>query len=160
MLTLVAAMAHDRVIGKSGTLPWHLPAELKHFKAVTLGKPAIMGRTTFDSLSGPLPKRHNIVVSRQSNLVIHGVTVCQSIDAAIALTDPTEDVIIMGGASLYEQTIDRADRMILTLIDLKTPGDTYFPAWNEADWKCTQAISHPISETNTTAFRCVWLERN
>ena len=160
MLTLVAAMAHDRVIGKSGTMPWHLPAELKHFKTVTLGKPVIMGRTTFDSLPGPLPKRQNIVVSRQSHLAITGVTVCRSIDDAIALTKPTEDVIIMGGASLYEQTIDRADRMILTLIDLKTPGDTYFTIWNEADWICLNETSHPISDTNTTAFRCIWLERS
>ncbi len=159
MLTLVAAMSHNRVIGNAGTMPWHLPAELKHFKAVTLGKPVIMGRTTFESLPGPLPKRHNIVVSRQHHLAFDGVTVCSSIEDAIALTKSDEDVIIMGGASLYEQTINHADRMILTLIDLNTPGDTYFPEWNESNWENVKEVTHPVTDINTTAFRCVWLQR-
>jgi len=117
-IVLVAAMANDRVIGIDNTLPWHLPEDLKHFKAVTLGKPVIMGRKTFDSIGRPLPGRLNIVITRQADWQHEGVSVAHSLPAALALAADAQEVCIIGGANLYAQALPLADAMALTHIAL------------------------------------------
>ncbi|SCK06145.1 dihydrofolate reductase [Vogesella sp. LIG4] len=137
-LTLVAAMAHDNVIGIDNTLPWHLPEDLKHFKAVTLGKPVIMGRKTFDSIGRPLPGRLNIVITRQQDWQHEGVSVAHSLEAALALAGAAEEVCVIGGANLYEQALPLADKLCLTHIALEVAGDARFPRWQAEQWQCSE----------------------
>ncbi|MEQ6291674.1 type 3 dihydrofolate reductase [Vogesella sp. GCM10023246] len=137
VITLVAAMAHDNVIGIDNTLPWHLPEDLKHFKAVTLGKPVIMGRKTFDSIGRPLPGRLNIVITRQQDWQHDGVSVAHSLQDALALAGAVDEVCVIGGANLYAQALPLADKLCLTHIDLVVAGDARFPAWDAAEWQCT-----------------------
>jgi dihydrofolate reductase len=136
-ITLVAAMARGNVIGVDNTLPWHLPEDLKHFKAVTLGKPVIMGRKTFDSIGRPLPGRLNIVVSRQADWQHDGVTVAHSLPDALALAGDAPEVCIIGGANLYAQALPLAHAMALTHIALDVAGDACFPAWVPGEWAVT-----------------------
>lgn len=148
-LCLIAALAQNRVIGRDNQLPWHLPADLKHFKALTLGKPIIMGRKTWDSLGRPLPGRLNLVVSRQPGLQLEGAEVFPSLDAALvraeawAREEDAEELMLIGGAQLYELGLARAERLYLTRVDLEPQGDAWFPAFAEADWHLSSAIEHP-----------------
>ncbi len=139
-LALIAAMARNRVIGRDNAMPWHLPEDLRYFKATTLGKPIVMGRKTFDSLGRPLPSRTNIVVSRQPDLTLEGAQVFASIDAALsaarqqAQADGVDEVMVIGGDNLYRQTLERADRIYLTRIDSEPEGDAWFPDFDEQAW--------------------------
>lgn len=139
-LCLIAALAENRVIGRDNQLPWHLPADLKHFKAKTLGKPIIMGRKTFDSLGRALPGRTNIVVSRQSGLQLPGAEVFDSIEAALdfaeqqAAIDGVDEVMVIGGETLYRQCLEDADRLYLTRIESAPDGDAWFPELDAAQW--------------------------
>lgn len=135
-LILVAAMARGNVIGLDNTMPWHLPEDLKHFKAVTLGKPVIMGRKTFDSIGRPLPGRLNIVVTRQADWQHDGVSVAHSLEEALQLAANVEEVCIIGGAELYRQALPLADLLRLTHIELDVAGDTCFPAFSAEEWQC------------------------
>lgn len=140
-LVLVAAVAENGVIGVDGDMPWHLPEDLKHFKETTMGHPVIMGRTTYESivagLGEPLPGRTNIVLTSRDLDVPEGVEVAHGIEEVLDIARAVDDEVayIVGGATVYEQLIDRADRMILTEIDATYEGDTYFPEWNEAAWR-------------------------
>lgn len=132
-------MAKNRVIGRDNTIPWDLPEDRKHFVQVTRGHAIIMGRATWDSLGKPLPKRRNIVVSRQPGLVAPGAEVAPSLEAAIALArehDPEPRLI--GGGQLYEQALPLATRIYLTVLDDDVPGDSYFPELDAAQWVCTE----------------------
>ena len=139
-LALIAAMARNRVIGRDNAMPWHLPEDLRYFKAKTLGKPIVMGRKTFDSLGRPLPGRTNIVVSRQADLTLDGAQVFASIDDALnaarqqAQADGVDEVMVIGGDNLYRQTLERADRIYLTRIDSEPEGDAWFPDFDEQAW--------------------------
>tara|TARA_Y100000748_G_scaffold151261_1_gene126492 strand:- start:4108 stop:4617 length:510 start_codon:yes stop_codon:yes gene_type:complete len=139
-LALIAAMARNRVIGRDNAMPWHLPEDLRYFKATTLGKPIVMGRKTFDSLGRPLPGRTNIVVSRQPDLRLEGAQVFASIDAALdaarqqAQADGVGEVMVIGGDNLYRQTLERAERIYLTRIESEPEGDAWFPAFDEQAW--------------------------
>ena len=139
-LALIAAMARNRVIGRDNAMPWHLPEDLRYFKATTLGKPIVMGRKTFDSLGRPLPGRTNIVVSRQPDFTLEGAQVFASIDAALsaarqqAQADGVDEVMLIGGDNLYRQTLERADRIYLTRIESEPEGDAWFPAFDEQAW--------------------------
>jgi dihydrofolate reductase len=139
-IALIAAMASNRVIGRDNRMPWHLPEDLKYFKATTWGKPIVMGRKTFESLGRPLPGRTNIVVSGQSGLILPGATVASSIDQALELAqakarqDGVDEVMVIGGETLYRQCLDRADRLYLTRIESEPDGDAWFPAFDEALW--------------------------
>lgn len=151
-LTLVAAMAHERVIGIDNTLPWRLPEDLQHFKAVTLGKPVIMGRKTYDSIGRPLPGRRNIVVTRQGDWTRDGVETAGSLDEALAMAAGVEEVCLIGGAELYRQAIGQADRLSLTEIDAVYAGDAWFPAIDPARWVEQSRESHVSATGLAYAF--------
>lgn len=164
-LCLIAALADNRVIGRDNQLPWHLPADLKHFKALTLGKPIIMGRKTWDSLGRPLPGRLNLVVSRQPGLTLEGAEVFPTLEAAIERADvwareeDAEELMLIGGAQLYELGLEQADRLYLTRVGLEPEGDAFFPQIDESVWRVTSSAEHPASaETPFYAFE-VWERR-
>ncbi|KZE32653.1 dihydrofolate reductase [Crenobacter luteus] len=152
VLTLVAAMADDNVIGVANTLPWHLPEDLRHFKAVTLGKPIVMGRKTYDSIGRPLPGRRNIVVTRNRDWAADGVEVAHSLDAALERLAGVDEVCVVGGAELYAQAMARADRLILTEIALKVDGDARFPAVDAAVWREVSREAHVAASGLAYAF--------
>lgn len=133
-LSLIAACSDNRVIGRDNRLPWHLPADLGHFKRLTLGKPIVMGRRTWESLPGLLPHRTHIVVTRQPGYRVEGGFVVHSLDEAIAFAGDAPEVMIVGGAQLYQQALPMATRMYLTLVHATFEGDALFPAFDEADW--------------------------
>ncbi|GGQ18220.1 type 3 dihydrofolate reductase [Shewanella litoralis] len=134
-IAMIAAMANNRVIGKDNKMPWHLPEDLRHFKAMTLSKPVIMGRKTYESIGRPLPGRHNIVISRNSQLVIDGVTCVLNFEQALIAAGECEEVVVIGGGQLYEQLLAQADVLYLTMIDLDVEGDTHFPHWDDGSWQ-------------------------
>ncbi len=159
MISLIAAMAQDRVIGEGNRMPWHLPADLRHFKNITLGKPVVMGRRTFESIGRPLPGRRNLVISRNPEWRAEGVEVAASLDEALALVNGADEVMIIGGGQLYAEALPRADRLYLTLIDLVVEGDTYFPEYQHDDWQELERIAHEPDEQNPHAYTFVTLSR-
>lgn len=141
-ITLVLARADNGVIGKDGDLPWRLPADLKHFKAVTLGYPMLMGRKTFDSLPGLLPDRRHIVLTRDRDWRAEGAEVAHDIDGAIALAKaPT--LMVIGGAEIYRLLLDRADRIELTEVHVDVAGDASIAYPDPADWRESVRVDHP-----------------
>ena len=158
-LSMIACMAHDRVIGKENQMPWHLPADLKHFKAITMGKPVVMGRRTFDSIGRPLPGRRNVVISRNPEYQPEGVTRVASIDEALALLASEEEVMIIGGGQLYASLLPKADRLYLTLAQLQVEGDTRFPDYQQLQWRELERQIRPADEANSCDLHFVTLER-
>ncbi|KAF1069190.1 MAG: Dihydrofolate reductase type 3 [Pseudomonas citronellolis] len=161
-LAMIAALAENRVIGVDNRLPWRLPADLKHFKAMTLGKPVIMGRKTWDSLGRPLPGRLNLVVTRQAGLQLEGAEVFNSLEAALqranawALAEEAEELMLIGGAQLYSEAMPLAQRLYLTQVGLAPEGDAHFPELDAAQWHLASSIEHAASEeTPAYAFQ-VW----
>lgn len=152
MISIIAAMGQAHVIGFQGKLPWHLPADLRYFKAYTTGKTIVMGRKTFDSIGRPLPNRRNVVVTRQSDWAHVGCEVLHSLDALQAQHDTSEQVII-GGATLYQQALPWADRLLLTRIDAAFEGDTYFPEWDASVWQLSSSEAHQPDDKNPYAYR-------
>lgn len=146
-LVLVAAMARNRVIGHEGGMPWHLPADLKHFKAVTMGCPVVMGRRTFESIGRALPGRSNIVISRSRPQLPDGVELAGSLEEALDLAG-AERVMVIGGGQIYREALPRADRLELTLIDTVVTGDTVFPEWPAAQWRLSAMRSRPADGAN------------
>ncbi|NNA90652.1 diacylglycerol kinase [Pseudomonas sp. ICMP 8385] len=148
-LSLIAALGENRVIGIDNSMPWHLPADFKYFKATTLGKPIIMGRKTWDSLGRPLPGRLNIVVSRQTGLALEGAEVFPSLDAAVAraeawaLEQGVDELMLIGGAQLYAQGLEQADRLYLTRVGLSPQGDAWFPEFDTNHWKLVSNVQNP-----------------
>lgn len=140
-VSLIAAMAKNRAIGLGNGLPWHLPADLKRFKALTTGRTLIMGRKTFETLRAPLPWRTTIVVTRRPDYAPPGVIVTRSIDEALALAQGDE-VFVAGGEDIFRQTLDRADRLYLTRIERDYPGDTFFPEFDESAWRIAEREDH------------------
>jgi len=134
-LTLIAALGRNRVIGKDGTMPWHLPEDLNHFKALTMGHPMIMGRKTFDSIGRPLPGRRSIVITRDRAWRVPGVEVAHSFDEALDLAGPADRVFVIGGGEVYAVSLPFADRLELTEVDAEPEGDTWFPEWDPAQWR-------------------------
>ena len=148
-------MAKNRVIGKDNQMPWHLPADLKHFKSVTMSKPIVMGRKTFESIGRPLPGRQNVIISRNKNFQAEGCDVVESIEAALALLVDSDEIMIIGGGFLNSQMIDMADRLHLTFIDLETDGDTHFPEFEHLQLKEIASESHLPDEKNNYAYQFV-----
>lgn len=157
-ISMIAAMAKGRVIGKNNAMPWHLPADFAWFKRNTLGKPIIMGRKTFQSIGRPLPGRRNIVVSRNASWEADGVESAISIDQALRLVEGAEEAVIIGGGSIYEACLSRAERLYLTYIDADIDGDTCFPDWGD-DWKTCYAEHYQADEKNPYNMEFVILER-
>ncbi len=155
VISLVCAMAKNRVIGKDNDMPWHLPADLKHFKATTMGKPIVMGRKTFESIGRPLPGRRNVVITRNPDYSAEGIEVVTSIDEALSLLSDVEEIMITGGGNVYQQTIEQADRLYLTFIDLETDGDAFFPEFEHLDLKEVSRESHQPDEKNKLAYQFV-----
>lgn len=133
-ITIIAAVARNGVIGLDGGMPWHLPDELAHFKATTMGHPLVMGRTTFESIGRVLPGRRTVVVTRDPEWHHPGVETAHSFAEALALAGPADEVFVAGGAQLYASALPFAHRMVITEVDAEPEGDTFFPAWARADW--------------------------
>lgn len=159
ILSIIVAMDKNHLIGKGNQLPWHLSADLKHFKTITLGKPIIMGRKTFDSIGKPLIGRRNIVISQQKNLELVGCEVFNSLSAALHAVSDVEEVMIVGGAKIFKLVLPIAHRMYVTFIDHEFEGDTYFPRWNESDWQVVSEEKHDSDEKKRFSFRFVQFER-
>lgn len=140
-LALMAAKAANNIIGRDNALPWYLPNDLKYFKQVTLGKPIIMGRRTWESLQRPLPGRTNIVITRQADYRAEGAKVVGTLDEAlkraeqVALIDGRDEVVVIGGAQIYQLALPRADRLYLTEVHAEVEGDTWFPEVDASQWR-------------------------
>jgi dihydrofolate reductase len=143
IISIIAAMAEDkRVIGVSNTLPWHLPEDMKHFREMTTGHPILMGRKTYESIGRPLPKRENIVITRNADYQAKGCVIKHTLDEAIAHCANNDEIFIIGGAELYKQALLLADRLYLTEITIQPPdsllvsfeGDAFFPEFSSNDW--------------------------
>ena len=134
-LSLVVAVSENGFIGKDNALPWHLPEDLKYFKALTMGKPILMGRKTYQSIGRPLPGRQNIVLSRDSELVIAGCDVVHSLEHALQIIGAEPELMVIGGATLYQLTLPQATRLYLTRVHTHVDGDTQFPAYDAEDWQ-------------------------
>ena len=159
ILGLVAAIADNGVIGLENRLPWHLPADLAHFKQLTLDKTIVMGRRTWESLPGLLPRRRHIVLSRDPAFRPKGCIVVDSLDAAMVAAGPVPELLIVGGAALYAEALPRADRLYLTLVHAAIDGDTRFPNWDPADWNEVSRHMHPADERNPYAMTFLELHR-
>ncbi|MBW3762907.1 type 3 dihydrofolate reductase [Aeromonas jandaei] len=161
-ISMIAAMAHDQVIGKDNQMPWHMPADLAHFKRVTLGKPVLMGRKTFESIGRPLPGRRNLVISRNPDYQADGIEVVGSVEAALALLADNEvaEVMVIGGGHLYAELLPKADCLYLTRIELEVEGDTRFPAFADEQWQCVEREVHQADEKNPHPYRFeTWLRK-
>lgn len=158
-IVLVAALDRNGLIGRGDTLPWRLPADLRHFKALTLGKPVLMGRRTFESIGRPLPGRRNLVLSRDPDFHPEGVIVVPDLAAARAAAGDAEELMVIGGANVYAQLLDLADRMELTEIDHAFEGDVYFPAFDRNAWKVVKVETHAPDAENPWPYRFLTLER-
>ncbi|MEN3802481.1 type 3 dihydrofolate reductase [Aeromonas veronii] len=149
-ISMIAALAKKQVIGKNNLMPWHMPADLAHFKRVTLGKPVLMGRKTFESIGRPLPGRRNLVISRNPDYQAEGIEVVGSVEAALALLagSSVEELMVIGGGHLYAEMLPSADCLYLTRIDLAVEGDTRFPAFDDGQWQRVDCESHPADDKN------------
>lgn len=160
MISLIAAMAKHRVIGKDNKMPWHMPADLAHFRQVTTGKPVIMGRKTFDSIGRLLPGRRNIIISRQNKPAGLEADWVHSLEQALALVNSSAEVMVIGGGELYKQALPLADRLYITEIDLDVAGDAYFPAYQEhCSWQVIDQEQHMADEKNPHNYRFITLQR-
>ena len=151
-ITMIAAVADNRVIGNHGELPWHLPADLRRFKQVTLNNPIIMGRDTYESVGRPLPERRNIVLSRNPHYAPPGLEMARSVDEALELVRNEQRVFIVGGAKIYEAFLPLAHALDITHIHATPDGDTFFPEINPTDWTITSESHHPADPKHDFAF--------
>ncbi len=152
-------MARNRVIGRDNGIPWRLPAEMKWFKATTMGKPILMGRKTYESIGRPLPGRHNIVLTRNRDYSAEDCTVVHSIEEAISAAGADQELMIMGGAFLYEQFLSLADCLYLTFIEADIEGDAYFPEFSMANWLIVKEEFFQANEKNPYDYRIVVMIR-
>jgi dihydrofolate reductase len=158
-VSVIAALARNRVIGIENRLPWRLPEDLAHFKALTLDHPILMGRKTFESLGRPLPRRTNIVITRNAGYRPDGCLVADSIPAAIALCDDADELFFIGGAELYAQAIPLADRLYLTEVDIEAAGDAWFPEYDRGAFGEASRESHKGEKGDALNFDFVMYER-
>lgn len=159
IVSLIVAMDRNRVIGAGGEMPWHLPADLKFFKAATMGKPVIMGRKTYESIGKPLAGRRNIVVTRDRAYQAPGCIVVHSPAAALLAAGEAEEVMIIGGAEIYRQFLPQAQRIYLTCIDAAFAGDAVFPEIQPQLWRKQWEKAHGADERHAHPFRWMLLER-
>ncbi|RFZ95045.1 dihydrofolate reductase [Mucilaginibacter conchicola] len=158
IISIIVAIAENNAIGKNNQLLWHMPNDLKHFKEITSGRTIVMGRKTFDSVGKPLPKRRNIVVTRQE-IEIPGCEVVKSIDEGLALCDGEDEVFIGGGAEIYRQAMDKTDRIYLTIIHKVFDADTFFPEIDYSQWNEVSRERHEPDEKNPLPYSFITLDR-
>ncbi len=164
-LALIVAMSENRVIGVNNNLPWYLPEDLKYFKSITMGKPIIMGRKTFDSIGKPLPGRTNIVVSRNPGTELDGCSVVPTLEEAVELSenigliDGASEAIVIGGAQIYELSLPLVDRIYLTEVHAEVHGDSYFPAFDRGDWQEVGRETFYAEDENPYDYSFVVLDR-
>ncbi|MEM9334378.1 MAG: dihydrofolate reductase [Pseudomonadota bacterium] len=152
MISLIVAASSNGVIGVDGDLPWRLPDDLKRFKALTTGKPVIMGRKTWESIGRPLPNRQNIVITRNAAFDAEGCDVVATPEQAIATAGTSDELMIIGGGTIYEIFLDKATRIYLTRVHTEIDGDTFFPHLEPEVWIETSRTSHPVDERHAFAF--------
>ena len=159
IISLIAAMDRNRLIGNRNQLPWHLPADLAHFKKITLNKPILMGRKTYESIGRPLPGRQNIVLTHNRSLNIEGVTVVNSLEEAIESLKDASELMVIGGSTLYELALPQAQRMYLTYVDGEFEGDAWFPEFDENEWNISELVTQEPDEKNSYGCRFITYER-
>ncbi|MDO6963443.1 dihydrofolate reductase [Rhizobium alvei] len=166
IVSMIVAMAQNRVIGRDNDLPWRLSTDLKRFKALTIGKPIILGRKNYDSIGRALPGRPNIVVSRNPEFAAEGVIVCPSLDAAMARAEieaarlGVDEICVIGGGTIYAQAMDRADILHVTHVDAEIEGDTHFPAIDPEIWRAEEIETVPAGEKDDYPSRYVRYRRH
>ena len=159
MLSLIVAVAENGVIGRRGTLPWHISADLKRFKQLTMGHTIIMGRRTWHSLGRALPGRRSIVVSRNSQFQAPGADVAPSLDAALMLAVGDTEAFVIGGASLYEEALPKADKLYITRVEAAVEGDTYFPEFDASHWRLVEPGQAEVDTASGLRYRFEGYER-
>ncbi len=158
-LTIVAAVADNGVIGRDGTLPWHLPDDLRRFKSLTVGRPILMGRRTFDAIGRPLPARTNLVLTRNPESLPAGVHGVASVEQALEQSAGAAELCVIGGAEVYKQTLPRTDRLELTLVHAIVDGDVTFPDYQAEQWREVARIEHPADDRHAYAMTFLTLDR-
>jgi dihydrofolate reductase len=158
-INLIVAMARCRVIGRAGTLPWHLPDDLRRFKQITMGYPIVMGRLTYESIGRPLPGRTNIVVTTRADYAAPGCLVQHSFAEAVATVRDQVEIMVIGGHALYRSALPLAHRIYLTEIDAEIEGDVFFPEFDRTQWRETAREAHLADATHAYPFSFVVLER-
>jgi len=159
IISAIVAMGENRVIGAKNQLPWHLPADLAHFKTITTGHPILMGRKTYESIGKPLPNRTNIILTRDPNYQVDGCLVVSSVDEAIAQTPADTEIFIIGGAEIYQQFLSHIQRLYLTIVHQEFDGDVFFPKMNMDEWKEISREAHTADERNVYAYSFLILEK-
>lgn len=158
-LSIIVAMDHNRLIGRDNQLPWSLPADLQYFKATTMGKPIVMGRKTWESLGRALPGRQNIVITRNKGFMASGADVVHSLDEALKQAGDADEVMIIGGANLYEQALPSVRRLYITRVDDVFEGDAWFPEFPEQNWRLVRSDTYEADEKNHHAYAFQLYER-
>jgi dihydrofolate reductase len=158
-ISIIVAAAENNVIGSRNQLPWHLPDDLKRFKALSLGKPVVMGRKTQQSIGRPLPGRTNIVVSRQPELYIEGCIVVPTLDAAIAGANAAQEIVVIGGAEIFQQALPFTTTVHLTRVHASVEGDVHFPPLDPAQWREIAVEHHAADARHAHAFSFIDLQR-
>ena len=158
-LSIIVAMDDNQLIGKDNTLPWNLPADLGYFKKTTTGKTVLMGRKTYESIGRPLPNRRNVIISRDANFKAPGCEVIGPIVRALELAKEDDEIMIMGGATFYEQMLPSVNRLYITQIEGVYAGDAYFPSFNPDDFVETFRESHQPDEKNKHTYHFTILDR-
>lgn len=158
-LAIIVATDQQGLIGKENDLPWKLSADLQYFRRVTMGKPLIMGRNTHESIGRALPGRKNIIVTKSEDYQAEGCTVVNSIADALLACDQFEEVMVMGGASLYEQLLPKADKLYLTQVHASLTGDTWFPEWQKNEWSELSREDHQADEKNDYDYSFIVYEK-
>lgn len=156
---MIAAMARNRVIGRNGTLPWRLPADMRHFVRLTRGKPVITGRRNFQDIGKPLPGRHNIVLTRDPLFAAPGCTVVRDAEAAIRAAGTAEEIMVIGGEAVYRRFLPLADRLYLTVVEADFEGDTHFPEIDSAAWRERTREVRPADADNPHALTFLEYDR-
>ena len=159
MISIIVAASTNNVIGVQGELPWRLSDDLKRFKAVTMGKPIVMGRKTWESIGRALPGRQNIVITRQPDFVAEGCDVVSSVDSAIAAAGDADEIMVIGGSQIYDMALPQAGRLYLTRVHAEVEGDTFFPAVDESEWQLVSNELHAADERNEFDFSLRVYER-
>jgi dihydrofolate reductase len=161
LLSAIVAMSENRVIGKDNTLPWHLPADLKHFKEITTGHFIIMGRKTFESIGKPLPNRSNIVLSRDINYQAPGCETVSTIDEALRMAEAAQqnEIFIIGGAEIYRQLLPTIERLYITIVHCNIGGDAWFPELSPTEWQEVSRERREADEKNAFAYSFITLAR-